>query len=91
LRVIFQLGIPCRELVTNPCEKYNLTEVRETTINVHTIEYVLWRNERKVSERAKRNVCAIVIFISSVALALKRTIPTESPPLVDEVSANFCG
>jgi hypothetical protein len=27
----------------------------------------------------------------SVALVLKQTIPTEQPPLVGEVSANFCG
>jgi hypothetical protein len=26
-----------------------------------------------------------------VALVRKRTIPTERPPLVGEVSANFCG
>jgi hypothetical protein len=26
-----------------------------------------------------------------VALVLKRTIPTERPPLVGDVSANFCG
>jgi hypothetical protein len=29
--------------------------------------------------------------LKSVALARKRTIPTERPPLVGEVSANFCG
>jgi hypothetical protein len=28
---------------------------------------------------------------NSVALARERTIPTEQPPLVGEVSANFCG
>jgi hypothetical protein len=28
---------------------------------------------------------------NSVALVRKRTIPTERPPLVDEVSTNFCG
>jgi hypothetical protein len=28
---------------------------------------------------------------NSVALARKRTMPTERPPLVGEVSANFCG
>jgi hypothetical protein len=28
---------------------------------------------------------------NSVALARKTTIPTERPPLVAEVSANFCG
>jgi hypothetical protein len=27
----------------------------------------------------------------SVALVRKRTIPTERPPLVGEVSTNFCG
>jgi hypothetical protein len=29
--------------------------------------------------------------LNSVALVSKRTIPTERPPLVGEVSANFCG
>jgi hypothetical protein len=29
--------------------------------------------------------------LNSVALVCKRTIPTERPPLVGEVSANFCG
>jgi hypothetical protein len=28
---------------------------------------------------------------NSVALVRERTIPTEWPPLVGEVSANFCG
>jgi hypothetical protein len=29
--------------------------------------------------------------LNSVALVYKRTIPTERPPLVGEISANFCG
>jgi hypothetical protein len=29
--------------------------------------------------------------LKSVALVRKRTIPTERPPLVGEVSASFCG
>jgi hypothetical protein len=29
--------------------------------------------------------------LNSVALVRKRTIPTERPPLVGEVSANLCG
>jgi hypothetical protein len=29
--------------------------------------------------------------LNSVALVRKRTIPTERPPLVGEVSDNFCG
>jgi hypothetical protein len=28
---------------------------------------------------------------NSVALVRERTIPTEQPPLIGEVSANFCG
>jgi hypothetical protein len=31
------------------------------------------------------------IITNSVALVRKRTIPTEQPPLVSELSANFCG
>jgi hypothetical protein len=31
------------------------------------------------------------IKLNSVALVRERTIPTERPPLVGEVSANFCG
>jgi hypothetical protein len=31
------------------------------------------------------------VKLNSVALVRKRTMPTERPPLVDEVSANFCG
>jgi hypothetical protein len=31
------------------------------------------------------------IKLNSVALVRERTIPTERPPPVGEVSANFCG
>jgi len=33
----------------------------------------------------------IYIKLNSVALVRERTIPTERPPPVGEVSANFCG
>jgi hypothetical protein len=33
----------------------------------------------------------IPVMLNSMALVRKRTIPTERPPLVGEVSANFCG
>ena len=32
-----------------------------------------------------------IALTDSVALVRKRTIPTERPPPVGEVSANFCG
>jgi hypothetical protein len=47
-----------------------------------------------------RNYCEIQPIVltvtkqtkkKSVVLVSKRTMPTERPPLVDEVSANFCG
>jgi hypothetical protein len=31
------------------------------------------------------------LYINSVAVGRKRTIPTERPPLVGEVSAKLCG
>jgi hypothetical protein len=48
----------------------------------------------------KRDVCKNSVIrhlhclsweLNSVALVRKRTTPTERPPLVGEVSANFCG
>ena len=36
-------------------------------------------------------IIIIIIIINSVALVRERTIPTERPPPVGEVSANFCG
>jgi hypothetical protein len=37
------------------------------------------------------NCCDISIKLNSVALVRERTVPTERPPLVGEVNANFCG
>jgi len=43
-------------------------------------------------QRKPLNTVNIHIYIyNSVALVLTRTIPTERPPPVGEVSANFCG
>jgi hypothetical protein len=38
-----------------------------------------------------RSLTVILTKLNSVALARKRTTPTERPPLVGEVSAKFCG
>jgi len=44
------------------------------------------------AEKAYVNKCERVHLIkNSVALVRERTIPTERPPPVGEVSANFCG
>jgi len=42
-------------------------------------------------DRVKQDVAKLTKTKSSVALVRTRTIPTERPPPVDEVSANFCG
>ena len=36
-------------------------------------------------------VYCIEMYKNSVALVRERTMPTERPPPVGEVSANFCG
>jgi hypothetical protein len=36
------------------------------------------------------NHCGRILKLNSVPLVRKQTIPTERPPLVGEVSANFC-
>jgi hypothetical protein len=36
-------------------------------------------------------VGTVYLKLNTVSLARKRTIPTERPPQVGEVSANFCG
>ena len=45
----------------------------------------------KVPEHAVYNIINSHIKKNSVALVRERTIPTERPPPVGEVSANFCG
>jgi hypothetical protein len=43
----------------------------------------------KLSADRLRQVTALKL--NSVAFVRERTMPTERPPLVDEVTANFCG
>ena len=51
------------------------------------VEGLIQFQERMVTTR----LMIIMIIINSVALVRERTIPTEQPPPVGEVSANFCG
>jgi hypothetical protein len=51
---------------------------------------------RPVLKYSAMNACGEVATyklakLNSMALVRKRAIPTERPPLVGEVSANFCG
>jgi len=49
----------------------------------------------EVSFHTKSHSNTVILFhfnkLNSVALVRERTIPTERPPPVGEVSANFCG
>jgi hypothetical protein len=45
----------------------------------------------RLSEDTKCNVQNITNKKNSVACVRERTIPTERPPIVGDVSANFCG
>jgi len=42
-------------------------------------------------QKLMTTVIIIIIIKNSVALVRERTIPTERPPPVGEVSANICG
>jgi hypothetical protein len=52
-------------------------------------------NAGESKESLSCNVSVWLLFTqklkNSVALVRKRTIPTERPPLVVEISANLCG
>jgi hypothetical protein len=54
------------------------------------------KKDREVKAQRKRMNSGLILElvssnINSVALVRERTIPTERPPLVNEVSAIFCG
>ena len=57
----------------------------------------IFNDKMSPSESMSRRIIIIIIIIiiikklNSVALVRERTIPTERPPPVGEVSANFCG
>jgi hypothetical protein len=46
---------------------------------------------KELAVTSNRNLMIFKEQKNSVALVRKRSIPTERPPLLGEVSANFCG
>jgi hypothetical protein len=77
-------------------------ERRSETVHINGRELVPKWGEYKKSNIAGRigieqkisflSLCRFFITkLNSVALVRERTIPTERPPPVGEVSANFCG
>ena len=49
------------------------------------------KNYIQINAQTHRPPGIIHLKLNSVALVRERTIPTEQPPPVGEVSANFCG
>jgi hypothetical protein len=63
------------------------------TNNCRHLKHVCYKNFITALISSQRSMCIPNIFtkLNSVAVVRKRTIPTEQPPLVGEVSANLCG
>ena len=70
-----------------PTFRYNLS--------VRDYQYSLRNAQFSSTSRASLKSCNVkkihILKLNSVALVRERTIPTERPPPVGEVSANFCG
>jgi len=72
----------CDELIARPEESYRLCCVVVCDLENLVNEEALAHCGLLRQKQNKKN---------SVALVRERTIPTERPPPVGEVSANFCG
>jgi hypothetical protein len=82
------------------CSESEPLRISPTAMRILTLNSYLFFNMKICylcdtrSYPLQRSVLYSVVRISttnSVALVRKRTIPTERPPHVGEVSANFCG
>jgi len=70
-----------------------VTEVRQVRQTVTTHSVI---NASQITDEISTNHRNVLLLVphhkhNSVALVRERTIPTERPPPVGEVSANFCG
>ena len=59
---------------------------RNSTLRIQVVIFI-----SVTSIMAIKRLMSINLKLNSVALVRERTIPTERPPPVGEVSANFCG
>ena len=85
-------------MVTEVCGR--LPEARIALVYQTTIRFVfilpnplryIAVEEVSVEKIGLLNLASLKTKLNSVALVRERTIPTERPPPVGEVSANFCG
>jgi hypothetical protein len=70
------LTIACSDLNSN------------TILREYTVEVIIMQANKN---QAFTSLIYDTTKLNSVALVRKRTIPTKRPPLVGEVSTNFCG
>jgi hypothetical protein len=78
-------------LTSRQFEDHNITA---RTCSVTTYNFTVLLHNMLTTVRTLINVFKLSVKHkkkTSVALVRERTIPTERPPLVGEVSANFCG
>ena len=84
-------------VLNNPCAEYLFFSTNTSVIFVSvgyvmylycTVFYALGKTNAAVTEP---ETLALKTKLNSAALVRTRTIPTERPPPVGEVSANFCG
>jgi hypothetical protein len=75
-----------RSAVINECTVLNIATSELSPVPRH-----LYRTFRENHDLVGGGGSSIATKLNSVAWFRERTILTERPPLVDEVSANFCG
>jgi hypothetical protein len=65
----------------------------EQEMTLHTAPHCSWWLYLSCYQHVPTSMLdnASLLCTNSVAVVRKRTIPTERPPLVGEVSANLCG
>jgi hypothetical protein len=75
-------------------EQVKIQQIKKRSLLIlHLLGITRLDKEKNQCIRQKTGAQNIVkeIKLNSVALVRERTIPTERPPPVGEVSANFCG
>jgi hypothetical protein len=65
--------------------------LNQSIIYLSTYLSGIFNNCQRLQETKRHSSLFLHWKLNSVALVRERTVPTEQPPPVGEVSANFCG
>jgi hypothetical protein len=88
--------MPIKQCTLKMYRKYNLRQ-KQLKFQFNDVCPLIFSINSEVVRVIKCNVGVLFYFVTfwlklnSMALVRKQNIPTEGPPLVGEVSANFCG